>query len=965
MKSLNGFSAQMIRRTWRVVLPVTLSLILCAIVPASLPAQTVGGAIIGLAGSGLVLSESYNANGVTGTKTITFGSSTPGLPNFTFPDGILPNGTSYSVTISSLPSNPGQMCAITGQIGFVGAGTPANSHVVVYCYNISGTVSGLPYGQSINLQNNLESPLMISSDGVFLFPPAVDYAGAINPSANGAYGANYSVTVSGSPYSWGTCSVTHGSGTADANPLQPYNSIQNVWVICQANNVVAPASQWTPLTNLAKDSSGNLFYPGTMLLLPDGSVLVNGPTGNYSEEWLRLIPDSTGSYVNGAWSSVPNSICPHGLFASQVMSNGKVFIAGGEYPGPGNAPSGCTGLVDAEIYDPSVSPAGSWTAANPPANLINPSAKGNNIKGGHALGCPSGTNQGFLDMISETLPDGGVLMAPVCPMNCGDTLVYNPTTGWLANAIPLANTGGANPTGYSCSQQEDTWVKLQDGSILTADPPSPPAQAGNLQTPQTSERFFPSQSHPPGQWSSEASLGFALYDTEYGWSGGGETGPAFLLPSGKAVFIGGSPVMGTYDPIANVWSQTSIAPNGPATGGVLMGGFDSPGAMMADGKILLTLGFAATSYNSEPGPFFFYEYDPTQGAYTEERGPGNSGAPSLWSDCGSTAMLDLPDGTVLAESGCGGNGGANPQLYVYTPNGSPLLQGQPKVQNVTAAGGNCGTCYLLTGTGLNGISEGASYGDDAQMATDFPIVRLKDGSGNIAYARTFNWSTISLVSGASGNTNFQLPAGFGPCDLQLVANGNSSTAFSFTQNCVIPPSEIPICDPKCALGSVAVWSARNNFGDPWQDVWLDGTSLTIPIPDPDAVALAKNLQVSIDTQALMGPDAGRQVLTEGAGHGVSSNSLSLIVGPTIVLKDRVLGSARVGSAHIFTGKLSIPYDSHMLSSRATIRLVTFDDHLGRWIDAGPQSINESKHVVTANISGIGKFAVVADTKRTP
>ncbi len=952
-------STLLTQRTARFVLPLTLSLALGAFNLATLHAQTVGGAVIGLAGSNLVLTETYDANGVTGTNALTFSPSTPGLPNFLFP-GNVPNGTTYNVTISSLPSNLGQMCAITGGSGTVGTGTPANSSVYVYCYNVSGAVSGLPPGQSVALQNNLGRPLQLSSNGVFTFPPA-EVSGAIDPQTNGVYGASYSVTLSGSPFSWGTCTVANGIGTADnaqpSNPgAWPSNFIRNVFVICQANNAAPPPqSQWTPLKNLAKDSSGN-FSAGTMLLLPDGSVLVNGPSNaNQPQEWLRLIPDNTGHYVNGTWTSVPNSICPHGAYASQVMSNGKLFVAGGEYPGPG---TGCTGLVDTEIYDPAVSPAGSWTAANPPTSLINPNAPGDNMPNGQAQWCPSGTKQGFLDMISETLPNGSVLMAPVCPKNCGDTLIYSPTTGWLPNAIPLANIGGANPTGWSCSQQEDTWVKLRDGSILTADPPSPPAPGGSPQTPQTSERFLPSQS----AWVAEANLGFALYDTEFGWSGGGETGPAFLLPTGKAVFIGGSPVMGIYDPVANAWSQSRIAPNGPATGGALLGGFDSPGAMMVNGKILLALGFAATPYNWTPSPTFFYEYDPTQDTYTEVLGPdypglvpGSPGAPpSIWTDCGTTAMLDLPDGTVLMVGGCNSS-----QLFEYAPTGSPLPQGQPQVQSVSAVGGSCSTCYLLAGTGLNGISEGASYGDDAQMATDFPIVKLTDGSRKVAYARTYNWSSSSIAPGASGSTNFQLPAGFGPCDLQVVGNGNTSPVVSFTHDCFVPPVFFPLCTPQCLFHSAVVWS-RPPLGDPW----LDGVSVTLVTSDPETTALVGDEQLFVDTQALLKSIAMRQGVSEPAATGAGA---SLIVGPTVELRSRKEGElhAHDTNPHILAGVVSIPYEPRGLAHEAIVRIVQFDSRSGRWVAVrGTQKVDESKHVVTAGISGGGRFTVMAGIHST-
>jgi hypothetical protein len=926
------------RRTPRFSPLLAFSLALFAFSPSSLLAQTINGGVIGLAGSNLVLLETYGAGG---TNTLTVSPSSIGYPNFSFP-GVLPSGTAYKVTISSLPSNLSQMCAVLNGSGTVGAGVVDN--IYVYCYNVSGTVSGLPPGQTIALQNNGGPTLPIASNGVFTFPPAVVST------------TSYNVTVAGTPLSWGTCSVAKGSGNTYVNPnnwQHPNNFITNVWVTCQPNNAAPlPPSQWTPLTNLAKDSSGNAFSAGTMLLLPDGSVLVNGPASNQPQEWLRLLPDNRGHYVDGTWMSVPNSICPHFFYASQMMSNGKLFIAGGEYPGPGNAPAGCTGLVDTEIYDPSVLPsAGSpWTAANPPTSLINPAAAADNLPGGGQAWCPSGTNQGFLDMISETLPTGSVLMAPVCPMKCGDTLVYSPTAGWLSSAISLANTGGADPTGYSCSQQEDTWVKLQDGSILTADPPSPPAPDGSPQTPQTSERFMPSQM----AWVAEGNLGFALYDSEFGWSIGGETGPAFLLPTGKAVFIGGSPVMGTYDPVANAWSQSSIAPNGPATEGALLGGFDSPAAMMVNGKILLALGFAGTPYDWEPTPTFFYEYDPdptpgiypTQGTYTEVLGPGNPGAPSIWNDCGTTTMLDLPDGTVLMDSGCN-----NAQLYVYTPAGSPLPLGQPQVQSVVAAtAGGCSDCYLLTGTGLNGISEGASFGDDAQMATDFPIVQLTDGSGNVAYARTYNWTTTSIAPGAPGMTNFQLPSGFEPCVLRAIGNGNPSPVVSFTHGCFIPPVVVALCNLPCALGSAVVWRP-NPLGDPW----LDGVSLTLVTSDPEATELVADEQLFVDTQALQtGPTAA------GAGS-------SLIVGPTVELRSRKQDERQAldTNAHVLAGLVSIPYEARRLARGAKVRIVQFDSRRGRWVAVrGTQKVDASKHLVTAGISGSGRFTVIAEIRST-
>src|ERR1035438_10099120 len=94
-------------------------------------------------------------------------------------------------------------------------------------------------------------------------------------------------------------------------------------------------------------------------------------------------------------------------------------------------------------------------------------------------------------------------------------------------------------------------------------------------------------------------------------------------------------------------------------------------------------------------------------------------------------MLDLPDGTVLYSH-------FGSDLYVYTPDLTPLAAGKPVINNIAANGDGS---FTLTGTGLNGISAGAAYGDDAQMDSDYPLVRFTDGSGKVHYGRTFNWSS--------------------------------------------------------------------------------------------------------------------------------------------------------------------------------------------------------------------------------
>jgi len=87
----------------------------------------------------------------------------------------------------------------------------------------------------------------------------------------------------------------------------------------------AYAAKWTPLTNLSPSGSG------TMLLLTDGSVMVQGIP---FDTWVRLTPSAKGSYADGTWSPLASMSTQRLYFASHVLPNGKVWILGGEYSGP-------------------------------------------------------------------------------------------------------------------------------------------------------------------------------------------------------------------------------------------------------------------------------------------------------------------------------------------------------------------------------------------------------------------------------------------------------------------------------------------------------------------------------------------------------------------------------------------------------------------------------------------------------
>ena len=108
-----------------------------------------------------------------------------------------------------------------------------------------------------------------------------------------------------------------------------------------------------------------------------------------------------------------------------------------------------------------------------------------------------------------------------------------------------------------------------------------------------------------------------------------------------------------------------------------------------------------------------------------------------------------------------------------------MSKGTPGISSVTL---NSDGSYTLTGTNLCGISEGAKYGDDKQMDSNYPIVQLVNGS-NKYFAKTFCWPPGKVQTGTTVlSTKFTLPAGLpsGTYSLYVIANGISSAAYSFT-----------------------------------------------------------------------------------------------------------------------------------------------------------------------------------------
>jgi len=529
---------------------------------------------------------------------------------------------------------------------------------------------------------------------------------------------------------------------------------------------------WIPLANIPPTTTPGTNYGGHMLLLSDATVMVQDRT---SPRWFRLTPATNGRYIDGSWSNMGPMSYSRDFYASVVLRDGRVLIAGGEHPT--NGPQ----KTNSEVY-------------NPATNGWYPTAS-------------AGVT--FSDSESVILPDGTVIVHPLLGTN-EPQLVMHYYPGLNTWTFGATNTG---------KQGETTWVKLPDDSILTVNDGT-----------QSSERYIPALD----QWIRDASVPVNLFSNA-------ETGAAFLLPDGRAFFLGASGRTALYAPTGTTnkgsWAVGPDIPDGRFAD-------DAPAAMMVNGRILCAVGAIANNGGSPP-PMWFYEYDytgsttnsdgtvNTNGVFYPAASPGN---PTIGSSFSASSfqlyLLDLPDGTVLFTDNVDPSG----QLYVYKPETPPLPSGKPTVYNINW---NSDLTLHLSGTLFNGISQGASFGDDAQQDSNYPLVRFTDGSGRVYYGRTFNWSSTSVMTGSRiVTTEATLPAQVadspGIYSLQVVANGIASDPVTF----YVP----------------AIWVDFNYTGSPqlgtYQNPFPTLAQGVSAVPSGGIISIKANVQPSVSHEAM-------------------------------------------------------------------------------------------------------------------
>jgi len=463
--------------------------------------------------------------------------------------------------------------------------------------------------------------------------------------------------------------------------------------------------------------------PWGPMQMTDGTVLIEDFCTSPTQ-WYKLTPDGKGNYADGTWSAIaamPGGYSPL-FFAQQVLPSGQVIVNGGEY-------NDCDGdwTNKGALYDPV---ANSWTSVSPP-------------RGWTDIG----------DAESIILPDGDYFLADCCDSpgefaiaSIGGTRVkWKIVDGWSCG-------------GESCNAGEG-FTPLPDGDVLLVD-------VSNHGSNYNDYRIYDTAS---GSWSLVGETADYL---------GPELGAAPLTPEGPK---GGTIIQFTGNFALGVNDVYSVA-NGKWTSGPVMkvgstiyGCANAPAATLPDGNILV---------QASPGTFdtpsHFWEFGiGKKGKVTATEVNDPEEAPETSTFEGN--LLVLPTGQVLWDN----SQTAPNEVALYTPTGKPGKAWLPVVSSVSTALAIGSTGNAISGTNFNGWDLGGADGDDAQQATNFPLVRIiNDSSGDVCFARSYDFSTMGVWTSGTTSAVFDIPNSCesGASTLQVIVNGIASKGVAVKLN---------------------------------------------------------------------------------------------------------------------------------------------------------------------------------------
>lgn len=618
-------------------------------------------------------------------------------------------------------------------------------------------------------------------------------------------------------------------------------------------------SSWQAMTNQAPSGPNGVQL---MIQATDGSILVQSYDG---QTWMKLTPDSKGSYLNGTWTTVAPEPVARLYFASQIMPDGRLFVAGGEYSGPALQPNWSN---TGEIYDPL---ANTWTPIAPYPNQADCPyvfyVSGNTTSGSAQItGIYPYTTGLFIGegvfgsgipnaatIVSVDSPTQITISAPAMQTTTADSIFLSayyqltaclgddPSTLLSSKKILVGNlsdpttyvydarSNAWSPSGtkvYPDSSDEEGWARTSEGTLITYDLFQSIATNGSY-----AEEYHPKSgiwtSISPSDNTAKGSIP-QLSSTALGY----ELGPLLRLQDGRVFAIGANQHTAFYNSATNTWAA------GPDTIGTLngipspFGADDAPGAILPNGHVIFAADAGVSGFTSSgnitsgsavitgipstailqflwslngagiPGGAYIVSVDsPTQVTISSPATATTSGDTISWGGTFSnpTELFDfdpstntisqvtsaLPDGNLPYQGSYPSRmlilptgqllfSDASSQLWVYTSSGTPRPSLRPIITDVRYLDDGR---FRLTGFQLNGQSAGAAYGDDDQMDSNYPIIRMVNSSGGVFYARTSDWSKIGVADAGRETVDFTLNPAVTRGDYALIVSGAGISSF--------------------------------------------------------------------------------------------------------------------------------------------------------------------------------------------
>lgn len=297
---------------------------------------------------------------------------------------------------------------------------------------------------------------------------------------------------------------------------------------------------------------------------------------------------------------------------------------------------------------------------------------------------------------------------------------------------------------------EEGWVLQPDGTFLTVDVKAHPRS--EIYNPKTGKWVDEGKTANVDLRGPQNCCGKCI---QYGpknkcYDPPGETGAGMRRPDGTVFFTGSTPDnentahTAIWTPPskggAGTWAAGPDFPNGDQS-------FDDPVSILPDGNVLV-----------EGSSGELYEFDGSKLNQTNIFGYGS--------------LMPLPSGEVLV-----GGYAVYQAKGTYNSGWAPTISNSPST--VTR-----GQTYKISGTQFNGLNQGGAFGDEFDIHTNYPLVRItNNSSGHVFYCKTHDHSSMGVATGSKTiTTSFDVPSGMetGAGMVAVVANGIPSTAVAIT-----------------------------------------------------------------------------------------------------------------------------------------------------------------------------------------